>query len=112
MSALVVDELRGATANRCALYNFEGSPESYFHPGRSPGSINRRRKMATARHYSPRISRFLVSVLYHEAQRRRVPMTQLTDELIRNQLVGGESWEKAEEFRIQEESPPYHVRET
>ncbi len=66
--------------------------------------------MATATHYSPRISRFLVSVLYYEAQRLRVPMTQLTDELIRNQLQGGDSWLKAEELRVQESSPPYPAR--
>jgi hypothetical protein len=58
-------------------------------------------------YYSPRISRFLVSVLYHEAQRRQVPMTKLTDELLRQQLVGSESWVKAEELRVAEELPPY-----
>jgi hypothetical protein len=63
--------------------------------------------MARATHYSPRISRFLISVLYHEAQRREVPMTQLTDELIRKQLQGGDSWLKAEELRVQEDSPHY-----
>ena len=33
--------------------------------------------MTKARHYSPRISRFLVGVLYHEAKSRRIPMTKL-----------------------------------
>jgi hypothetical protein len=37
-------------------------------------------------------------------------MTQLTDELIRNQLQGGDSWLKAEELRVQESSPPYPAR--
>lgn len=63
--------------------------------------------MPNPRYYSPRISRFLVSVLYHEAQRRQVPMTKLADELLLQQLVGGESWDKAEELKIQEDSPPY-----
>ena len=65
--------------------------------------------MPKIRYYSPRISRFLVSVLYHEAQRRQVPMTKLTDELLRQQLIGGESWVKVEELRVQEESPPYVI---
>jgi hypothetical protein len=63
--------------------------------------------MPKIRYYSPQISRFLVSVLYHEAQRRQLPMTKLTDELLHRQLVGGESWEKAEELRVAEASPPY-----
>lgn len=65
--------------------------------------------MPKQRYYSPRISRFLVSVLYHEAKRRQMPMTQLTDELIRGQLQGGESWLKVEELklRVAEESAEY-----
>jgi hypothetical protein len=55
------------------------------------------------KHYSPRISRFLVSVLYHEAQHRQVPMTKLTDELLHKQLVGSVGWEKAQELRVAEE---------
>ena len=41
------------------------------------------------------ISQFLVSVLYHEAQHRKIPMTRLTDELLQKQLVGSVGWEKA-----------------
>ena len=59
--------------------------------------------MPKFRYYSPRISRFLVSLLYHEAKRRQIPMTQLTDELLRKQLMGADM----EETRIAEESPPY-----
>ena len=54
-------------------------------------------------HYSPRISRFLVSVLYHEAQHRQIPMTRLADELLRQQLVGCVGWEKAQETRVAED---------
>jgi hypothetical protein len=43
--------------------------------------------MPHQRHYSPRVCRFLVSVLYHEAKRRNIPMTKLTDELLRQQLL-------------------------
>jgi len=64
--------------------------------------------MAQARYYSPQISRFLVSVLYHEAQRRQIPMTRLTDELLRQQLSGSESWDKAQSLRIAEDTPKYN----
>ena len=63
--------------------------------------------MAQARHYSPQISRFMVPRLYHEAQRPPIPMTRLTDELLRQQLSGSESWVKAQELRIAEDAPTY-----
>lgn len=63
--------------------------------------------MPNNKHYSPRISRFLVSVLYHEAKRRQIPMTKLTDDLLRQQLIGSESWEEAQGTRVAEEPPPY-----
>jgi len=65
--------------------------------------------MPQNRHYSPRISRFLVSVLYHEAKRRQIPMTKLTDELLRQQLIGCESWDEAEGMRVAEEPAEYRV---
>jgi len=68
--------------------------------------------MPQSRHYSPRISRFLVSVLYHEARRRQIPMTKLTDELLRQQLVGSESWELVLETKIAEEASPYPASTT
>ena len=68
--------------------------------------------MPQNRHYSPRISRFLVSVLYHEAKRRQIPMTKLTDELLRQQLVGSESWELVQETKIAEEASPYPASTT
>ena len=59
--------------------------------------------MAKPTHYSPVIRRFLVSVLYHEAQRRGVPMTVLTNELLEASLRNGSGWKIAEEqFRLQE----------
>ena len=51
------------------------------------------------KHYSPRISRFLVSVLYHEAKRRQIPMTRLTDELLRQQLIGSPAWQMVEQLK-------------
>jgi hypothetical protein len=65
--------------------------------------------MPNQRYYSPRIARFLVSVLYHEAKHRGMRMTKLTDELLRQQLVGCESWEEAQGVRIAEEPPKYRV---
>ena len=60
--------------------------------------------MATSRHYSPRISRFLVSVLYHEAKHRKIPMTQLTDELLHASLLGTAGWTMATNLRLKEDT--------
>lgn len=43
--------------------------------------------MARPKHYSPQISRFLVSVLYFEAKARKIPMTKLTEELLKQALM-------------------------
>ena len=61
--------------------------------------------MPRPRHYSPQLSRFMVSVLYHESKARKVPMTRLTDTLLRQSLVDSEGWQKAESARVAEESP-------
>ena len=42
--------------------------------------------MATAKYYSPRVDRDLISPLYHAAKCRRVPMTRLASALIREAL--------------------------
>lgn len=59
------------------------------------------------KHYSPRISRFLVSVLYYEAKSRQIPMTTLVDVLLRQGLKGCPSWEQGQELRVREELPQY-----
>ena len=51
--------------------------------------------MAKPRHYSPQLGRFLVCVLYHEARRRKVPMTRLANRLLESVLAGSEGWEAA-----------------
>ena len=68
--------------------------------------------MARPRHYSPAISRFMVSVLYHEAKARKVPMTKLTDTLLRRSLMDSEGWQTTESLRVAEEptSPPASIR--
>ena len=59
------------------------------------------------KHYSPEIRRFIVSVLYHEAKVRKVPMTVLTNQLLEKSLVATAGWKTAEEaLRLQEEKPP------
>ncbi|MFO1437556.1 MAG: hypothetical protein U1F81_04485 [Verrucomicrobiaceae bacterium] len=46
------------------------------------------------------ISRFVVSVLYHEARHRRIPMTRLTDDLLLQALRGTPGWQTATSLRI------------
>ena len=61
--------------------------------------------MAQSRHYSPQLSRFLVSVLYHEAKHRKTPMTKLTDELLQKALCGSPGWIQATNLRLAEDTP-------
>jgi hypothetical protein len=63
--------------------------------------------MPRPRHYSPALSRFMVSVLYHEAKARKIPMTKLTDDLLRQSLTGSEGWRQTESLRVAELPPPY-----
>lgn len=46
-------------------------------------------------HYSPAIERFLVSVLYHEARQRNIPMTRLTNQILRKELAASVGWHLA-----------------
>jgi hypothetical protein len=41
---------------------------------------------------------------------RKMPMTRLTDELLRQQLSGSESWQQAQELRVAEDPPIYPVK--
>ena len=58
--------------------------------------------MPRPRHYSPQLSRFMVSVLYHEAKARKIPMTRLTDDLLRQSLTDSEGWRQVESLRVAE----------
>ena len=60
------------------------------------------RTMAQYRHYSPKLSRFIVSVLYHQAKAKKIPMTKLTDQLLRTALKNTEGWKTAEFLRVAE----------
>ena len=51
--------------------------------------------MPRPQHYSPSIERFLVSVLYHEARQRKIPMTQLANEILKNGLANSAGWQLA-----------------
>jgi hypothetical protein len=44
-------------------------------------------------------------MLYYEARRRQIPMTRLTDELLRQQLIGSPAWQMAQETRVAENPP-------
>jgi hypothetical protein len=48
--------------------------------------------MSRPTHYSPPLSRFIVSALYHEAKHRRMPMTRLADQLLHQALMGTTGW--------------------
>ena len=60
--------------------------------------------MPRPRHYSPTISRFLVSVLYHEAKHQNIPMTKLTDQLLLNALRGSTGWITATNLKLADEN--------
>jgi hypothetical protein len=45
----------------------------------------------------------MVSVLYHEAKTRKIPMTKLTDQLLRQCLIDSPGWRTAESSQQQQE---------
>ena len=51
--------------------------------------------MSRARHYSPALERFLVSVLYHEARHRQIPMTRLANDILKDALANSTGWQLA-----------------
>ena len=51
--------------------------------------------MPRPQHYSPAIERFLVTVLYYEAQHRKIPMTQLANGILKNGLANSPGWQLA-----------------
>ena len=52
--------------------------------------------MARAKHYVPEVSKHLVKVLYYEGKRRKMPMTQLVDEILSKALKATPGWRIAE----------------
>jgi hypothetical protein len=55
------------------------------------------------KHYTPPLSRFNVCALYHEAKQRRIPMTQLANNLVEAGLRESVGWKQAEEAMRPEE---------
>jgi len=66
--------------------------------------------MPRPNYYSPRLNRFLICVLYHEARRRKQPMTVLADELLERPLRQTESWRLAEQSMQLNDSPAPAVK--
>jgi hypothetical protein len=69
-------------------------------PQRQPEEI----PLQTAKYYSPRIDRDLVSLLFHSAKARRIPMTRLASSLVREGLARMERPEDATSIVCEE--PP------
>ena len=62
--------------------------------------------MARTAHYSPAIDRQVVCALYHEAKRRKQPMTKLVNELLSGVLRDTEGWQTAlNQLSIVQEQP-------
>jgi len=92
----------GATAPGSVLYIFEQRPILCSVPRCHPASLGlnfnpteRRKRMARPHHYSPAIERFLVSFLYHEARHRKMPMTRLANQILKEQLAASAGWQLA-----------------
>jgi hypothetical protein len=51
--------------------------------------------MPRPQHYSPALERFIVSVLYHEARHRNMPMTRLANDILKDALVNSKGWQMA-----------------
>ena len=91
------------------LYDFEGSPVGYLHPGISAGANQTEANMARAKYYSPRLDRSLISSLYHAAKVQQIPMTALASRLVAEGLSrindGGETCIVAEEPPVCDPTP-------
>jgi hypothetical protein len=61
--------------------------------------------MPRPKHYFPTLDRFLISVLYHEAQKRKQPMTKVANSLLKIALDDIPSWHQAESALVLKEEP-------
>jgi hypothetical protein len=62
------------------------------------------------KHYTPPLSRFLVCALYHEAETRGIPMTQLASNLVEAALKESVGWQKAQDqMRLGERVKEYQT---
>ncbi|MBA4150548.1 MAG: hypothetical protein H0X66_20745 [Verrucomicrobia bacterium] len=63
------------------------------------------------KHYSPEIDRFLVSVLWHEGQKQKEPMTAVTNRLLEQALKDSDSWRQAQAaMSMQEPATKYSAQ--
>ena len=56
--------------------------------------------MSKATHYTPPLTRLNVCALYHEAKARKIPMTQLANDLVEAALRESVGWQKAQAQQI------------
>ena len=67
--------------------------------------------MPRSTHYTPPLSRFIVCALYHEARQRRIPMTQLANDLVEAGLKESLAGKKAQEqLRLGEGVKEYQTK--
>ena len=67
------------------------------------------------KHYTPPLTRFNVCALYHEARQRRIPMTQLANDLVEAGLRDSAGWKEAqaqEQMRLGEGVSQYQTNQT
>jgi len=66
------------------------------------------------KHYTPPLSRFLVCALFHEAKARKIPMTQLANNLVEAGLKETPGWQQAkaqqEAMELREVVTKYQTR--
>lgn len=61
--------------------------------------------MSRPRHYVPEIRRFLITVLYHEAQHQGLPMTRLINQILERALADSVGWQKATQAAALQTTP-------
>ena len=66
--------------------------------------------MSRSTHYTPPLSRFNVCALYHEAKKRRIPMTQLANNLVESGLRDSAGWKQAQETMLGEGVKEYQTK--
>ena len=63
------------------------------------------------KHYTPPLTRFNICALYHEAKQRRIPMTQLANNLVEAGLRDSVGWKQAQEaLRLREGVKDYQTK--
>ncbi len=67
--------------------------------------------MSRSTYYTPPLSRFIVCALYHEAKARKIPMTQLVNNLVEAGLKDSAGWKEAQDqMRLGEGVKEYQTK--